>query len=132
MQWLFLMSILCRNNVRVTGTGATTMMFAHGFGCDQNMWRLLQPFYQNRYRTITFDLTGSGDSDLACYDRTKYSSLDGYASDVIEILGELGGGPTIFVGHSVSAMIGTLANIRAPRLFRAQVMVGPSPTRDAR
>ena len=118
---------MSRNNVHVAGTGATTMMFAHGFGCDQNMWRLLQPRYATRYRTITFDLTGSGKSDVSAYDRTRYGTLDGYATDVLEILDEVGGGPTIFVGHSVSAMIGLLADLRAPRLFAAQIMVGPSP-----
>ena len=121
------MSPRTRNNVHVSGDGPATMMFAHGFGCDQNMWRLLQPSYLARYRTITFDLTGSGGSDLTAYDRTKYGSLDGYATDVLEILEEIGGGPTIFVGHSVSAMIGMLANLRAPQLFRAQIMVAPSP-----
>lgn len=121
------MSAIRRNNVHVSGSGGTTMMFAHGFGCDQNMWRLLQPTYAARFRTITFDLTGSGSSDLAAYDRDKYGSLVGYATDVVEILEELGDGPVIFVGHSVSAMIGMLANLRAPQLFAAQVMVGPSP-----
>ena len=121
------MSAITRNHVHVSGTGETTMMFAHGFGCDQNMWRLLQPAYEKRYRTITFDLTGSGKSDLLAYDRTKYGTLDGHATDVLEILEEVGGGPTIFVGHSVSAMIGLLASLRAPRMFSAQIMVGPSP-----
>jgi sigma-B regulation protein RsbQ len=116
-----------RNNVHVSGSGETTMMFAHGFGCDQNMWRLLQPSFESRYRTIAFDLTGSGGSDLSAYDRTKYGTLEGYASDVLEILEEVGAGPTIFVGHSVSAMIGMLANIRAAEKFAAQIMVGPSP-----
>lgn len=121
------MSTLSRNKVRVSGSGERTMMFAHGFGCDQNMWRLLQPIYATRYRTIAFDLTGSGSSDLSAYDRTKYGTLEGYATDVLEILDEVGGGPTIFVGHSVSAMIGMLANIRSPKMFSAQIMVGPSP-----
>ena len=121
------MSTITRNNVRVSGSGTTTMMFAHGFGCDQNMWRLLQPQYAARFRTITFDLTGSGNSDLSAYDKTKYGTLDGYATDVIEILDEVAAGPVIFVGHSVSAMIGMLANLRAPSKFAAQVMVGPSP-----
>jgi sigma-B regulation protein RsbQ len=121
------MSAITRNNVRISGDGATTMMFAHGFGCDQNMWRLLQPQYSKRYRTIAFDLTGSGKSDLSAYDRTKYGTLDGYATDVLEILDEAGAGPVIFVGHSVSSMIGMLANLRAPSKFIAQIMVGPSP-----
>lgn len=87
------MSAISRNNVQVSGDGATTMMFAHGFGCDQNMWRLLQPVYAQRCRTITFDHTGSGSSDLSAYDREKYGTLNGYATDVLEILEEVGGGP---------------------------------------
>lgn len=120
------MSAIRRNKVQVSGRG-TTMVFAHGFGCDQSMWRLLQPRYAERYRTVTLDLTGSGGSDLSAYDRTKYSTLDGHATDMLEILDEVGMGPTIFVGHSVSAMVGMLANLRAPKLFAAQIMVGPSP-----
>jgi len=121
------MSVKSRNNVRVAGSGPATMMFAHGFGCDQNMWRLLAPAYQGRYRTVLFDLVGSGASDLGAYDQRKYGSLNGYADDVLEIVDEFAQGPVIFVGHSVSAMIGMLANIRQPDKFAAQVMIGPSP-----
>ena len=103
------------------------MFFAHGFGCDQNMWRLLAPEYSGRYRTVLFDLVGSGNSDLSAYDRAKYDSLQGYANDVLEIVDEFGHGPAIFVGHSVSAMIGMLANIAEPARFAAQIMIGPSP-----
>ena len=122
------MSIITRNNVRVTGDGAATMMFAHGFGCDQTMWRFMAPAFADRYRTLTYDLTGSGGSDLRAYDRTRYGSLHGHAEDVLEILDACGAtGPVIFVGHSVSTMIGLLATIKAPGRFAAQVMVGPSP-----
>jgi sigma-B regulation protein RsbQ len=103
------------------------MFFAHGFGCDQNMWRLLAPAYAKRYRTVLFDMVGSGGSDLSAYDRGKYGSLEGYADDVLEIVGEFGEGPAIFVGHSVSAMIGMLANLKEPTHFAAQIMIGPSP-----
>ncbi len=103
------------------------MVFAHGFGCDQNMWRLLAPAYAKQYRTILFDLVGSGDSDAAAYDRAKYSTLQGYANDALEIVREFSKGPTIFIGHSVSAMIGMLANLREPAAFAAQIMIGPSP-----
>ncbi len=103
------------------------MFFAHGFGCDQNMWRLLAPAYEKRYRTVRFDLVGSGNSDLSSYDRTKYASLNGYADDVVEIVREFAQGPAIFVGHSVSGMIGALANLKAPECFAAQIMVSPSP-----
>jgi sigma-B regulation protein RsbQ len=116
-----------RNNVQVSGSGALTMVFAHGFGCDQNMWRLLVPHYAKRYRTVLFDLVGSGKSDLAAYDAQKYGSLDGYAADALEVVREFSQGPAVFVGHSVSAMIGMLANLQDESAFAAQVMIGPSP-----
>ena len=121
------MSVQKRNNVQVQGDGPATMFLAHGFGCDQNMWRLLQPAYAGRFRTVLFDLVGSGASDLSAYDPGKYSTLQGYADDVIEIVQEFGRGPAIFVGHSVSAMIGMLADLKSPGLFAAHAMVGPSP-----
>lgn len=116
-----------RNNVKVTGNGPITMVLAHGFGCDQTMWRFLAPNYVDRFRVVSFDLVGSGGSDIAVYDRSKYSTLYGYADDLLEILAEHADGPVIFIGHSVSAIIGMLAAIKAPPRFIAQVMVGPSP-----
>jgi sigma-B regulation protein RsbQ len=121
------MSTQKRNNVQICGDGPSTMMLAHGFGCDQNMWRLMQPAFVGRYRIVRFDLVGSGNSDLTAYDPRKYDSLHGYAADVVEIATEFARGPTIFVGHSVSAMIGMLADLSAPGLFAAHAMVGPSP-----
>jgi sigma-B regulation protein RsbQ len=121
------LSIQNRNNVSVSGEGETTLFFAHGFGCDQNMWRLLAPAYGNRFRTVLFDLVGSGKSDLSAYDRNKYNSLQGYADDIVEIVREYGQGPAVFVGHSVSAMIGMLAHLKVPDLFAAHIMIGPSP-----
>jgi sigma-B regulation protein RsbQ len=121
------MNLSVRNNVRVSGDGPATMFFAHGFGCDQNMWRVLEPVYAKRYRTVLFDLVGSGGSDLSAYDSKKYASLNGYADDVLEIVREFRQGPALFVGHSVSAMIGMLANLADPSLFGAQLMIGPSP-----
>jgi sigma-B regulation protein RsbQ len=121
------MSVLKRNNVRVAGDGPATMVFAHGFGCDQNMWRLVAPAYAKRYRTVLLDLVGSGNSDLGAYDRSKYGSLQGYADDMLEVIEEFALGPVIFVGHSVSAMIGMLADLKAPDRFAAQVMISPSP-----
>jgi sigma-B regulation protein RsbQ len=121
------MSTKLRNNVTVTGDGPITMVFAHGFGCDQSMWRFLTPNYIDRFRVLTFDLVGSGASDLSAYDRSKYGTLHGYADDLLEIIAEHAGKPVIFVGHSVSSIIGMLAAIKAPELFAAQVMVGPSP-----
>lgn len=120
------MSIATRNNVRIEGSGPP-MVFAHGFGCDQNMWRLLAPRYADRFTTIQFDQVGSGQSDLAAYDPAKYDSLHGYASDVLEILDEFAKEPVLFVGHSVGAMVGLLAGLKAPEKFAGHLMVGPSP-----
>lgn len=122
------MSIARRNNVHVRGHGAQPILFAHGYGCDQNMWRLITPAFEERYRIILFDLVGSGASDLSAYDRERYGTLKGHADDVLAILRETAGAPAIFVGHSVSAMIGLLADLAAPPgTFSAHVMVGPSP-----
>lgn len=103
------------------------MVFAHGFGCDQNMWRFVAPAFENHYRIILFDHVGAGGSDLAAYDPKKYESLDGYAEDVIELCRALEVTGGVFVGHSVSAMIGVLAAKRAPELFDRLVLIGPSP-----
>ena len=121
------MSVKIRNNVHVTGQGPATMVFAHGFGCDQTMWRFLAPAFHSRFRTITYDLTGCGGSNLAAYDRARYASLHGHADDLLEIVDEFATGPVVVVGHSVSAMIGMLATIAAPQRFAAQAMIGPSP-----
>jgi len=120
------MSVLKRNNVRVHGEGPP-MVFVHGFGCDQAMWRLLAPHFAETHTCILLDLVGSGQSDLAAYDKQKYSTLHGYASDLCEVLAAVTTAPAICVGHSVSSMIGMLANIQSPDQFMAQVMVGPSP-----
>ena len=121
------MGVQQRNNVRVSGAGPATLVFAHGFGCDQSMWRFMVPRFEDRFRIVLFDLTGSGMSDLGSYDPTKYSSLAGYADDLIEVVDAFAQAPVIFVGHSVSAMIGMLADIKVPGRFAAHVMVAPSP-----
>jgi sigma-B regulation protein RsbQ len=121
------MTVAHRNNVRVLGDGPVTMVFSHGFGCDKNMWRFLASQYSKRFKTVTFDLVGAGGSDVMAYEPAKYASLSGYADDLLEIVDEFATGPVIFVGHSVSAMIGLLAGIRLPEKFAAHVMVGPSP-----
>lgn len=121
------MSVIERNNVRLGGSGERAMVFAHGFGCDQNMWRFVEPAFRDRFRTVLFDHVGAGNSDLAAYDPAKYADLRGYAEDVVEIARALELKDAIFVGHSVSAMIGALASIRDPSLFSDLVMVGPSP-----
>lgn len=121
------MSITQRNNIQISGNGKRTMVLAHGFGCDQTMWRYLAPSFHDEYRTVLFDHVGSGSSDLSAYDIDKYDSLYGYASDLIEIVREVAEGPVVFIGHSVSAMIGLIASLKAPLLFSALIMVGPSP-----
>jgi sigma-B regulation protein RsbQ len=121
------LSVTRRNNVHTIGTGPDAMVFAHGFGCDQNMWRYIVPAFEEQFRIVLFDHVGAGGSDLKAYDLQKYSSLAGYADDVVEIGNELGLKNAVFVGHSVSAMIGLLASLKAPGMFRSLVMVGPSP-----
>jgi sigma-B regulation protein RsbQ len=120
--------VASRNSVRVTGLpGGRPVLFAHGFGCDQSMWRLVAPDFEVDHRVVLFDHVGSGSSDLSAYDPVRYGSLAGYAEDVVELCRELELRDVVFVGHSVSAMIGVLAARRAPELFGALVMVGPSP-----
>ncbi len=122
------MNIVARHNVSVSGPeDGQPMVFGHGFGCDQSMWRHVAPAFVDRYRVITFDHIGSGGSDVAAFDPRKYSDLRGYAADVIEIVRELDLHDVVFVGHSVSAMIGALAVIEAPERFDKLVMVSPSP-----
>ena len=121
------MSVIERNHIRVAGNGQQAMIFAHGFGCDQNMWRLVAPKFERDFRTVLFDHVGAGKSDLTAYDSIKYSSLSGYADDLVEICRFLELRQAIFVGHSVSAMIGVLASVNAPDLFESLVLVGPSP-----
>ena len=121
------MSVLERNNVRVTGHGATSLVFAHGYGCDQNMWRLGGAAFEDRYRLVLFDHVGAGQSDLTAYDPAKYSSLQGYADDILEICAALDIRHGVFVGHSVSAVIGILAAIKEPDRFDRLILIGPSP-----
>jgi sigma-B regulation protein RsbQ len=120
-------STLTRHNVRVLGKGSVPMVFAHGFGCDQNMWRFVTPAFERDYRIVLFDYLGHGRSDASQYDASRYTTLDGYASDVLAICDALDVRGGVFVGHSVSAMIGALACIREPGRFDALVMIGPSP-----
>lgn len=118
---------LARNNVNVSGSGSRAMMFSHGFGCDQHMWAEVARAFEADFKVILFDHVGAGRSDLSAYDSRKYSTLDGYADDVVEIGRELRIRGGVFVGHSVSAMIGALASIKAPGMFSDLIMVGPSP-----
>lgn len=120
-------NILSRNNVKVSGKGTQPMMFAHGFGCDQNMWRYIIPAFEDDYQIVLFDYVGAGKSDISSYNPERYSSLQGYAQDVLEICEELQLEDVIFVGHSVSSMIGLLAAVEKPHYFSSIIMVGPSP-----
>jgi sigma-B regulation protein RsbQ len=122
------MIVSTRNDVRVSGVpGGRPIVFAHGYGCDQNMWRFMTPDFEVDHRVVTYDHVGFGHSDLSAYDPAKYNSLRGYAADLVEILDDLDLTDVVFVGHSVSSMIGLLAYQQAPQRFGAMVMVGPSP-----
>lgn len=119
--------VIRRNNVRDFGSGAQPMLFAHGFGCDQNMWRFLTPHFEDDYRIILMDYVGSGMSDLAAYDAARYGNLKGYAKDVLDVVHALDLRDVVFVGHSVSSMIGVLAANAEPDRFDHLVLIGPSP-----
>ena len=122
------MDVITRNSVKTSGRpDARSMIFAHGFGCDQNMWRYVAPAFETDHRVVLFDHVGAGQSDLAAYDHERYSTLEGYADDVLEICRALEMSDAIFVGHSVSAMIGVLAAAREPGRIGTLVLVGPSP-----
>lgn len=119
--------ILTRNNVTITGTGEQVLLLAHGFGCNQQMWRFLLPLLSPNFRIVLFDYVGSGASDLQAYDKQRYASLDGYALDIIEICEALDLEDVILCGHSVSSIIGLLATQKIPQRIRAQIMICPSP-----
>ena len=119
--------VLARNHVAVHGQGAHTIVFAHGFGCDQNMWRFVEPAFRDRFRTVLFDYVGLGQSDIGAFDAARYSTLDGYAQDLVEIGEALDLRGATIVGHSVSSMIALLASLRAPQRFGALVLIAPSP-----
>lgn len=121
-------AILSRFNVNVRGAeGAPAMLFAHGFGCDQSMWRFVAPAFEATHRVVLFDHAGCGRSDPSTYDVERHGSLEGYAGDVLAICEALGLRDVVFVGHSVSAMIGLLASVREPERFSRLVLIGPSP-----
>ncbi|MFJ6524968.1 alpha/beta fold hydrolase [Streptomyces longwoodensis] len=122
------MDIARRNNVTVTGNPeGRTVVLAHGFGCDQNMWRLTVPALSDDYRVVLFDYVGSGRAEPSAFSEQRYASLDGYAQDVVDVCEALDLTDAVFVGHSVSAMIGVLAAAQVPERIGALVMVGPSP-----
>jgi sigma-B regulation protein RsbQ len=122
------MDVTARHNITVTGNpDGQPMVFAHGYGCDQNMWRDVAPRFEAEYRVVLFDHVGAGGSDLSSYDPLRYGSLQGYADDVLEICHELDLTDVVYVGHSVAAMIGVLAAAAEPDLFARLVLVSPSP-----
>lgn len=119
---------LRRNNVSIRGPEqAPAMVFAHGFGCDQDMWQGVTPAFEEAYRVVLYDHTGAGDSDLQAWDPERHASLERYAQDLVEIGEVLGLAGATFVGHSVATMIGVLARQMAPGMFARLVLVGPSP-----
>ena len=123
-----IVDVLARNNVTVTGRDdGPPMVFAHGFGCDKNMWRLVAPAFEATHRVVLLDHVGAGGSDLTAYDPVRHGRLEGYAQDVVEVVEALHAPPVVFVGHSVSAMVGVLAAAQRPELFDRLVLVGPSP-----
>lgn len=120
--------VLDRFAVRVRGNpDGRPMLFAHGFGCDQSLWRFVAPAFEDMYRVVTFDYVGAGLSDRAAYDSERYATLDGYAQDVLAICHALDLRDGVFVGHSVSAIVGVLASIAEPQRFRELILVAPSP-----
>lgn len=121
------MDIIQRNNISLSGHGTRPMIFAHGFGCDQNMWRFVTPAFADDHKIVLYDHVGAGKSDLSAYNFNKYDSLQGYADDLLEICHELELRDAIFVGHSVSSIIGILAAIAEPDYFHKLILIGPSP-----
>jgi sigma-B regulation protein RsbQ len=122
------MNVLKRNNVHVLGDAGPVLMYAHGFGCNQNMWSRIWPAFAETHRQVLFDYVGSGQSDRAAFSAERYANLHGYAQDVIEVCESLDlHRPVTFVGHSVSASIGMLAAIARPELFDRLILLGPSP-----
>jgi sigma-B regulation protein RsbQ len=121
-------AVFARNNVNIVGPpGAPTIVFAHGFGCDQNMWRFITPAYQGTHRIVLFDYVGCGRSDLGAFNASRYASLDGYARDLLDVCEAADVHDAIFVGHSVSGVIGLLAAAKQPSRFARLVMIAPSP-----
>ncbi|AXI00497.1 alpha/beta hydrolase [Sporosarcina sp. PTS2304] len=119
--------IIKRNNVHIIGSGKQTIVFAHGFGCDQSVWKKVVPAFEDDYRIVLFDYVGSGQSDKMAFSTDRYNSLHGYAQDVIDICDALDLQNILYVGHSVSGMIGVLASIKRPELIEKLMMIGPSP-----
>ena len=122
------MNVLQRNNVKILAGSGPTLVYAHGFGCSQDMWADVVPALAGECHQVLFDYVGSGQSDLSAYDPVRYRELDGYAQDLIDVCDAVGlQRDVVLVAHSVSCSIGMLAAIRRPELFRQLVLVGPNP-----
>ena len=119
--------VLSRNNVTTFGEGEQVILFAHGFGCDQNMWRFITPAFKDEYKIVLFDYVGCGKSEVSAYNHERYSTLQGYSQDILDVCDVLNLEDIIFIGHSVSSMIGLLAAIDRPDIFSSMIFVGPSP-----
>ncbi len=119
--------VIQRNNVKVYGSAEPVLLFAHGFGCNQQMWRFLLPKFIEQYRIVLFDYVGSGASNLAAYSKQKYGNLEGYANDIVDIISALDLQQVILVGHSVSSIIGLIAAQKMPERIQSLVMICPSP-----
>lgn len=120
-------NVVGRNNITITGDGEIPIIFAHGFGCDQNMWRYITPAFKDNFKIILFDYVGSGNSDISAYKSERYRTLNGYVQDILDVIHALELDDIIFVGHSVSSIIGAQASIEEPQRFKHLVMIGPSP-----
>ena len=120
-------AVRARNNVQIRGSGTRPMLFAHGFGCDQSMWRYVAPAFEQDYQVVLFDYVGCGKSDWSAWKAERYGTLEGYAQDVLDVVEAYDLRDVVFVGHSVSSMIGLLAAARAPERFSRLVLIGPSP-----
>lgn len=121
------MNAIQRNNVHVVGEGGRTFLLAHGFGCDQKMWQFLVPHLKKHGRLVLFDFVGAGKSDISAYSSERYSKLDGYAQDILDVMEHFAEQPAVFIGHSVGASIGMIAAHKRPNLFSHLALVCPSP-----
>ncbi|TWT14301.1 alpha/beta fold hydrolase [Planomicrobium sp. CPCC 101079] len=119
--------VMKRNNVRIKGQTEKVLVFAHGFGCDQYVWDKIAPAFETKYRVVLFDYVGSGRSDKSAYEKERYRTLDGYKQDLLELCDALSLENIVFIGHSVSSMIGALAAVERPELMKNLIMIGPSP-----
>jgi sigma-B regulation protein RsbQ len=122
------MDVLARNHVVVSGRrDGPAVVLSHGFGCDQNMWRFVTPAFEDDFRIVLFDYVGAGQSDLGAYSEARYGTLDGYAADVLDVCRALDLTDVVYVGHSVSGVVGILAANTEPARFARLILIGPSP-----